>query len=352
MQLNKIFPIQFYYYLRFTKDFLFPQEISLVDTNKVRCWFLDVPDYGNLGDQAIAYAIVSFIKTEFPQIEIIEIPQSKTISCLNFVKKHIKSQDIIVLTGGGNLGNLYPRYEFIRRIIIKKFSHIPIIIFPQSVYFTNNLHGSIEKRISSRIYSKHTHLTICARDSQSFSYLKRLFNKNQVLLCPDIVLFLSNRIPCLKSQRKGVCICLREDQERILNSKDRDKLLDSLQKHFKQLTFIDTLLPGFRYSQVERHNQVLNILNKFAQYQLVVTDRLHGLIFSYITNTPCLFLPSRTGKTIALYHDWLEASSSIEIYDPAHLKLLSSPIIKDNPAVDFVSLRKICSSLLKEGSPK
>lgn len=39
-----------------------------------------------------------------------------------------------------------------------------------------------------------------------------------------------------------------------------------------------------------RHEVVNNELKKFASHKVVVTDRLHGLIFSIITKTPCVLI--------------------------------------------------------------
>lgn len=39
---------------------------------------------------------------------------------------------------------------------------------------------------------------------------------------------------------------------------------------------------------MEREDYIFERLNKISEYKLCITDRLHGLIFSYITNTPCI----------------------------------------------------------------
>ena len=44
-----------------------------------------------------------------------------------------------------------------------------------------------------------------------------------------------------------------------------------------------------KYNWIIYNNKKLfERLNKISEYKLCITDRLHGLIFSYITNTPCI----------------------------------------------------------------
>ena len=46
---------------------------------------------------------------------------------------------------------------------------------------------------------------------------------------------------------------------------------------------------------------VYNKLTEFASARLVITDRLHGLIFSAITNTPCIAFDNLSGKVHGTY---------------------------------------------------
>ncbi len=44
--------------------------------------------------------------------------------------------------------------------------------------------------------------------------------------------------------------------------------------------------------------------NEFSSVQLVVTDRLHGMVFSAITGTPCIALDNISHKVYGAYQ-WL-----------------------------------------------
>lgn len=306
-------PINFYYALRFFKDFIFQKNISFKMSHNPKIWFLDSPDYENLGDQAIALGIIKFIKDNFSEHQLVEVLESDLIKNLSYLKKAIKKEDLIILQGGGNLGDIYPKYEFLRRQVIKNFPNNKIIIFPQSVWFSNTNKGYKEQNISSKIYGEHRYLNICARDSKSYETLKQIFPKNKILLCPDMALYLTNLIE--NKDRDGIAICLREDSEKISFTKAQKNFLNEIVQKYGKFENITTLLKAKGYITSNlRESLVLNKLKEFSKYQFVITDRLHGIIFSYITNTPCVFFPSKTGKAENLYDDWLKDCNFIFPY--------------------------------------
>jgi len=47
------------------------------------------------------------------------------------------------------------------------------------------------------------------------------------------------------------------------------------------------------------------MLNDFSSSKLVVTDRLHGMVFSAITETPCIVINSLSPKVEGCY-EWLK----------------------------------------------
>jgi pyruvyl transferase EpsI len=66
----------------------------------------------------------------------------------------------------------------------------------------------------------------------------------------------------------------------------------------------DTVIP--RNLKLEERDTILDAkLDEFKQAALVVTDRLHGMVFAAITATPCIVLPNSYHKIKGLYDDWL-----------------------------------------------
>jgi pyruvyl transferase EpsI len=284
-----------------------------------KIWFLDSPSYGNLGDQSIAYATAKFLKDNLPDYQLIEVMENKLISCLSYLKRKIEKEDLVVLQGGGNLGNLYSRYEFLRRQVIKNFPDNKIIIFPQSIYFSDTAKGRKEQKISSEIYGKHKNLIVCARDSKAASVMQQVFFKNKICLCPDIALYLINLVN--GNNRSGVGVCLREDSEKIPLNESQNRFLQNIYKKYRKIETLTTLsLEKQNIVSNLREKLVLEKLKEFSKYQLIITDRLHGMIFAYITSTPCIVFTSKTEKAENLYKDWLKDCSFVSIYN-GHEKL-------------------------------
>ena len=122
MDYKRILPIEATYALRYLKDFI-KQTTPEVDKSALsshkRVFFLDAPAYGNIGDQAIAFAMETLMADVLPEYQQIEITEDQLVSTINWLRKTIQKNDIICLTGGGNMGALYPRYEFARRLVLK-----------------------------------------------------------------------------------------------------------------------------------------------------------------------------------------------------------------------------------------
>jgi exopolysaccharide biosynthesis predicted pyruvyltransferase EpsI len=50
----------------------------------------------------------------------------------------------------------------------------------------------------------------------------------------------------------------------------------------------------------KNREKVLNrLFEEYSKYRLIITDRFHGVIFSLITNTPAIVLPTNDHKVIA-----------------------------------------------------
>lgn len=325
--------------IRFAKEFIFQKkpEIAL-SGEKHRVWFLDAPAYGNLGDQAIAYAINSFCKSVLPSFEIVEYQEENVIQYLSWLKKNVKKGDVIVLQGGGNLGNLYPRYEFVRRTLVGAFPENGVIIFPQSIFFSEDTVGKCELECSRKVYEENERLTIFARDSVSYAKMKRAFPKTKVRLCPDVVFSLNGLVDT--ELRSGFGICMRDDREKTVTDKQLTEIIDEVKLCNKEKKRFDTVIEvSCPVIGEYRKRLVLSKLKEFAGCEMVLTDRLHGMIFSYITSTPCIAFANSTGKSQYAYNDWLSTSKNVAFVDdkPNSLCIPESVASKD---LDFSDLKK------------
>ena len=283
------------YKFKHFRDFL-NQEVPKIEEGALekehRVFFIDTPSYGNIGDQAIALAMRSFVKNVLPNCGQIEVPEDKLPQSIRWIKKIIRKGDIICLTGGGNMGTMYRHYEAVRRNVIQTFKDYPIVIFPQTIDYGKGWISQREFVRAKKVYASCKKLTICARDQHSYDVMKNNFSQNHVLFCPDIVLYL--HYPSLRKEHTNhVGLCLREDREKCVS----ENLSSYIRKLFPDNTPLSTMrIVPEGISWENRQRVVEEVLSEFASNKLVVTDRLHGIIFSYITDTPCIALPNSNGK--------------------------------------------------------
>lgn len=260
------------------------------------------PDHGNLGDHAITNAQIQLLKNNFKEYKIIEITLNEYKKNIFFIKKYINKDDIITINGGGNFGNQYMFDENIRRDVIRNFPNNKIILFPQTMYFTNDKNGKEELEKSKYIYEKHLNLTLVAREKKSFELMKENFKNNTIILTPDIVLYLNKSKK--KVDRKGALFCMRNDLESQLSKAQKQKILNLLKMNYCDIKVTDTVI-NKNISKDKREYILNEKFDEFRNSELVITDRIHGMVFAAITSTPCIALSNYNHKVIGTY-EWIK----------------------------------------------
>ena len=86
-----------------------------------------------------------------------------------------------------------------------------------------------------------------------------------------------------------------------------------MSKVSKKLIITDTVSPGDMPIE-ERRLVVEGKLSEFSTASLVITDRLHGMIFAAITETPCIVLNSLSHKIRGCY-EWISNLDYIRFAD-------------------------------------
>jgi len=300
----------------------FDLKINQIDSKHIYIFL--AADYGNLGDVAITYAQHKFLQNKFPNYVIKEIPISKTINGIALVKKIIRRDDIITIVGGGNMGNLYPLIESFRQTVISNFKRNKIISFPQTIDFTNTLQGEKSLKKTIKAYSNHPDLVLLAREQKTLDFFKKHFKKNQSFLVPDIVLTLNKTTPILK--RSGAIICLRNDKEKKMTPLEEKKLSQIIDSHFNKKTERDTHIGGENLSLYFRVKSLHKIWSDFSAAELVITDRLHGMIFCYITNTPALVFLNNNHKIKSSFN-WIKNTKHIQLIEDFSEEKIKKSII-------------------------
>ncbi len=129
--------------------------------------------------------------------------------------------------------------------------------------------------------------------------MKKLYG-DRVIETPDIVLSVSMKDFHVKpTERSGVLFCFRSDKEKRLGEEDILKL----EKAVERFSYTD-MISEIPVTEENRMELVSSKMNDFAGAELVITDRLHGMIFSALTETPCIVLPNAYYKVKGQYR-WL-----------------------------------------------
>ncbi len=257
------------------------------------------PTHGNLGDHAIAQAEKQLLFTlaipfiEITDKELYELQWHKWLNVFN--------GRVLLVHGGGYLGTIWFRAEKLVRALIEENKRSRIIILPNTIYYEDNDEGDQEKENSIRIYNAHKKLTIYARERGSFQQMNRLYR--DVKLVPDMVFRIDQSRNDLA--RKGCILCLRNDIERT-RSDETDALVREAAEHlFGSSVSKRDMVVGHQISVEERGNELEKQFDAFRHAELVITDRLHGMIFSAITGTPCIVINSKSPKVKGCY-EWIQ----------------------------------------------
>lgn len=272
--------------------------------NKGKCvFFIATPVYHNLGDYAIVYAQLQLFKDINADDYIIELTRFEYEKYRKLLDQFvIKADDPIIIDGGGNIGTLWPEEENKIRDIITRFPNNPIYIFPQTAFFEDSKNGNDELEKSISIYNSHPNLTIFCRDSDTFLLMKKYFTNSTAYYSPDIVMYLNQTYDQL---RRNVCLlCLRDDKESIRDSSVEKTVRDYFSKK-KYLVYQTTTIASVNVNRRNRFKLLCNKWSEFSSVKLVVTDRLHGMIFAAITGTPCLAFDNLSHKVKNGY-DWIK----------------------------------------------
>ena len=314
--IKKLLPLEFKSFVKekkiYIESFFVKSPYSRDLKSKKKFIIFSTPTHGNLGDHAIVKAQRDFLKRHHPDYFIIEIPTEAVFSKIHHLKKITKKTDLIFLHGGGNLGDLYIWEEIARRHVIKTFKKFPIIQFPQSATFTSKSSVVKEMKTSKQIYSnKGKLLTIIARESKSYQKFQEIFDKNNILYTPDIVLTLNER---RSEERKGILLCLRNDSEKVISLENQQLMMEKLKIKYENVTLTDTIV-NYNVFKNTREQELQKKWDEYRQSKMVITDRLHGMIFAVITGTPCIVFDNFNQKVQKTYLDWLSDYKNIRFVD-------------------------------------
>lgn len=289
----------------------------------------DYPNYVNFGDLLIWLGQLSFLRNWRVKI----FGQYHIGQCALDLLEEIIGNKTILLQGGGNFGDLHPWHQNLRTRIIEKFKTNKIIMFPQTMHYSNT---DLLKKDAEK-YNRHPNLYLMWRDIKSYEIAQAYFKHNRSFLIPDMAFCLNlSSCACPKEDRNAILFLRRTDTEKkeyehlnringlyIRDWKDLAGQLDS-----SASTMINIVRHGYRYlcksvgrivgpqlfmtvCKKETDNYHLFAIqcqgiaaSEFSRYKIIVSDRLHGHILATLLRIPNILLDNSYGKNREFYNTW------------------------------------------------
>lgn len=266
-------------------------------------YVLGSPVYSNLGDSAILLAQLEFLRSVgWDRKQIKELTFNEYYQDREVVRKAIRNNQPIFGLGGGNMGNQWPKEERFRYDMLEDFPENPMVIFPQTIFFLPN---SKEAELSSvSYYNGRDNLIMVAREKKSLYIMQSMYPDTNIQFTPDIVLSTSMEyFGVVEQERKGVLMCVRSDEEKIVD----DNIWVELEGKLDSIAICHRRIDMYSDCSVTKENRaecVRKKMQEFCKAELVITDRLHGMIFAAITGTPCVTFSNYNYKVKGTY-DWI-----------------------------------------------
>lgn len=273
------------------------------------------PEHQNMGDSAIVIAQRNFLKKcGISNNRIKEVSFSEYRKYCKLLKRLVDKNVLITQLGGGNMGNQWLEEEKLHRDILIDFSDNTQIIFPQTIFYTATDCGEQEKRESVKYYNGCKKVTLFARENSSYKSMQELYPNASVSLAPDIVLSSTQEEFGVKKQKRDkILLCLRNDVEKSLTVKEHI-LVESYLKSHKYSFKVTDMYSECTVTKENRNDCVKRKMEEFASARLVITDRLHGMVFAAITGTPCIVFGNYNHKVKGTY-EWIEYLQYIQFVD-------------------------------------
>lgn len=292
--------------------------------NRNLTFLIMTPEHGNIGDHAIAKAEIELLnKYNIPFVEITgkRIHLIEEYGLLSFMNK-----STILVNGGGYLGTLWYNEEFVLRRVIQENPDSKIVLFPNTIFYEDSEWGQKELEKSKLIYNNHDNISMYAREYYSYELMKKIY-KN-VCIVPDIVLSLSNIRYNLK--RKGCLLCLRNDREKTMSLQKEQFIVEIAHQMFDNNVNTTDMCTVYDVLPQNRNDEVDKKMRELASAELVITDRLHAMIFCAITGTPCIVVNSKSPKVKGCY-EWIKDLDYIKFADEINtIERLYKEIPKEN----------------------
>ena len=206
---------------------------------------------------------------------------------------------------GGNWGSLYPNPTGAHKtrlhvLEMAYVNNLTIITGPQTIYYSDEGKAMPDSAILNRFSSSNITLTWRQHDSYEFALKNYPHVKN--LEIPDMV-FQLDVVSSTISAEVDVAILLRTDQESTVGTISAEILCDEFRLRNISCMTISWLSPSVYPLSVNNgireylDSVLLQATGVVSKGRVVISDRLHGAVVSYLSGRGVVYLENKSRKT-------------------------------------------------------
>jgi exopolysaccharide biosynthesis predicted pyruvyltransferase EpsI len=291
-----------------------PQKVAL----------LDFPRHTNAGDTLIWNGEIRHLADLGH--EIVYVSDVGRLN-LDRLKRNL-GDGTVLFHGGGNFGDLWPRFQDEREHVVQMMPNNRIIALPQSVYFQSEARA----KTTNKIFSAHGGTTILARDAVSLLAAETLLGDVDTVFSHDGALG-NDPIHELTPAREDILVLRRTDREATSMLSVIDERLPTADWKLEpalRLKWALNRLPGIFYPRVPhiaqrglerlvdrsypRYAQInaLAATKILSQGRAIVTDRLHAHVWAILMGKPSVVVDNSYGKIRPIFE------ATLHRFDDAH----------------------------------
>lgn len=297
------------------------------------------PYHNNVGDSAIWLGTSTLLKK-------LGIKLRYACSHVTYNPNHLKKchpDGPILILGGGNFGDVYKSEFELRKRIILDFPGREIIQLPQSIWFRSPESVTAWQKI----LANHGNFTLLVRDNDSYKFSKDNFEVN-TRLCPDMAFCLNQKILRFVNQnsqktKKILCI-MRNDGEKLTDriltdsNENQDYSIEDWKSDVKSYRQIWSRIDKLSWkisnllliSATKKHGAQIPMsimivakkamadlkvkygIKQIQQGSVIVTDRLHVALLSWLVKKEVVLLDNCYNKNSNFFSTWFESHQSIK----------------------------------------
>ena len=278
---------------------------------------LDVPVHKNAGDTLIWEGEIETFKRIGYDVSF----QDSAIPPLRDITATLTSEMVIVLHGGGNFGDLWPRHQKYREKIAREYPQHRMVFLSQSVHFKDEKLAEA----SNESLSMHPDLTLLVRDKISMQKAAMLFPGVKSEYCLDMAF---GNQPVQRKFKKLVDVVVldRKDRESLgalvvpksfsVSITDwRQGLLSAIGWHLSVAVHVSAkLLPV----AISKHLQWLlstnlswmrsltlnSAVKTISSGRVLLTNRLHAQVLAGFFGIPAVVLDNNYGKIRPIFEEY------------------------------------------------